>query len=609
MKKLLAALVALVAINASAYDVTNTVTIVSNIYNRISEEHWITNNIKNTHSNYYYTNNVYTVSNVTLLVSQTNVHTTATYDMGRSMLSIMSNDVNSAKASIRSTADEAAGSASRASSSASSASSSAASAQNTLNNVNTRGAEIINGMNAKQNWFDQNYGKMITNHNIYVAEDQVARAGVAQNAADIASLEGRVGDNIQQLTTRMGAAEGSISSLQGSVSGLGTRIGAAEGNITTLGTRIGTAEGNITSANGRIDRIESYFNADLTTYSTQVVYKCDSIPEWSFKFDSSVYTMSGGGKVFSLIDESRPSSIGQDRIVDLRWYPVGYNYGIQIDYYVDGSSGYKTLPDFYTFPDVFTVSRYTFRKHAEKFVPSAAGSNVVVRAVSLFGDSWNPKKSEGEMLAETIDGRTADLNRRVEALEDDDTDLPEAIGMYTRHRPSVTYSYYYTYGGNKLLYRVKVYTDKATVVSSSGTSTTYGYDFEVLYKDSSLGNMGEVSYVQKIIYPADPASNEIVTRLYRNGWSLYKLRGFTDDIHDLKGGASVGDRLVCYSNTLGYFVMQLDAVDSSQAKELQYYVSADFNVYDANGSKIGRVMRDTDWSALSNWVERVFQKK
>ena len=86
------------------------------------------------------------------------------------------------------TADEAAGSASRASSSASSASSSAASAQNTLNNVNTRGAEIINGMNAKQAWFDQNYGKMITNHNIYVAEDQVARAGVAQNAERISDL-------------------------------------------------------------------------------------------------------------------------------------------------------------------------------------------------------------------------------------------------------------------------------------------------------------------------------------------------------------------------------------------------------------------------------------
>lgn len=163
MKKLLAALVALVAINASAYDVTNTVTIVSNIYNRISEEHWITNNIKNTHTNYHYTNNVYTVSNVTLLVSQTNVNTTATYDMGRSMLSIMSNDVNSAKASIRSTADEAAGSASRASASASSASSSAASAQNTLNNVNTRGSEIINAMNSKQEWFDENYGKLITN--------------------------------------------------------------------------------------------------------------------------------------------------------------------------------------------------------------------------------------------------------------------------------------------------------------------------------------------------------------------------------------------------------------------------------------------------------------
>lgn len=205
MKKLLAALVALVAINASAYDVTNTVTIVSNIYNRISEEHWITNNIKNTHTNYHYTNNFYTVSNVTLLVSQTNVHTTATYDMGRSMLSIMSNDVNSAKASIRSTADEAAGSASNASYSASSAISSAASAQNTLNNVNTRGAEIINAMNSKQEWFDENYGKMITNTNISVTtniynnEDTFARASIS-------NLDQKVDwkDHIIKITSRNG---------------------------------------------------------------------------------------------------------------------------------------------------------------------------------------------------------------------------------------------------------------------------------------------------------------------------------------------------------------------------------------------------------------------
>lgn len=610
MKKLLAALVALVAINASAYDVTNTVTIVSNIYNRISEEHWITNNIKNTHSNYYYTNNVYTVSNVTLLVSQTNVHTTATYDMGRSMLSIMSNDVNSAKASIRSTADEAAGSASRASSSASSASSSAASAQNTLNNVNTRGAEIINGMNAKQNWFDQNYGKMITNHNIYVAEDQVARAGVAQNAADIASLEGRVGDNIQQLTTRMGTAETNIGNLNTSVSGLSSRIGAAEGNITTLGTRIGTAEGNITSANGRIDKIESYFNADLTEYSTQVVYKCDSVPEWSFRLDSKLYTMSVGTKYLTILDQTRPSSIGTAEILSFAWHPLGYNYGTEVGLYISGTTYHASIHEFFTFPDVFTVQQYTFRKYSEKFIPSAACSNLVVKAVSLFGDSWNPKKTDKEMLSDTIDKETADLERRVEALESDHTDMPESIGMYTRHRPSVTYSYYYTYGGSKLLYTIKIYTDRVSVVESDAESTTYAYDYSILYYDSSIGSRDGI-YVYKKIYNNTPALNEIITRIWRNGaYSFYKLRAqYTSDIHDLVGGASIGERLVCYSNTAGYFVMFLDAVDSSQAKELQYYISADFNVYNANGSKIGRVMRDTDWSALSNWVERVFQKK
>ena len=40
-----------------------------------------------------------------------------------------------------------------------------------------------------------------------------------------------------------------------------------------------------------------------------------------------------------------------------------------------------------------------------------------------------------------------------------------------------------------------------------------------------------------------------------------------------------------------------------------YYISSDYNIYNVSGVKIGRLMRDSDWNALSNWCERVFQKK
>ena len=614
-KSILAIAIVLAALTVKADVITNYVYVVSNIFNNVYTENVITQKVKNTHYNYYFTNYVSVVTNVFQTTFKTNIEVNVIFDNFEPWVNAASN----AAANASSLASAAAAKATAAASSASSASSAASRAAASAASASAAASDGLARINERINWFDQHSGETITQNNyyfttnLYFAEDSVARSGVAENASAIASLEGRVGNNIETLQDQLATANGRIDSNASAIASLEGRVGnnieALQGQLATANGRIDSNAGAISSLEGRVGSVEACFNLDLITYSTQVVYRCDSIPDWSFRLDSSVYTMSGDRISLTLLDQNRPSSVGSDEILGFIWFPRNYNYGVQISYYVNGSANYVTSPDYYSFPEVFTVQKYTFRKHTEKFVPSAAGSNVVVRAVSLFGDKWNPKKSEGEMLADTIDGRTADLNRRVEALESEDTDLPEAIGMYSRHRPSVTYSYYYTYGGNKLLYRVKVFTDKVTVVSSDDSSTTYGYDFEVLYKDSSIGNMAEVSYVHKIIYPNDPASNELVTRLYRSGWSMYKLRGFTDDIHDLKGGASVGDRLVCYSNSLGYFVMQLDAVDLRQDKELQYYVSADFNVYDANGSKIGRVMRDTDWTSLSNWVESVFQKK
>ena len=620
MKKLLAALVALVAINASAYDVTNTVTIVSNIYNRISEEHWITNNIKNTHTNYHYTNNVYTVSNVTLLVSQTNVHTTATYDMGRSMLSIMSNDVNSAKASIRSTADEAAGSASRASSSASSASSSAASAQNTLNNVNTRGAEIINGMNAKQAWFDQNYGKMITNHNIYVAEDQVARAGVAQNAADIASLEGRVGDNIQQLTTRMGTAETNIGNLNTSVSGLSSRIGAAEGNIQALKSSV-TSVANlatnnqtaISAANGRIDDLDVILNCDVVPIVTQVVYRCTTIPAWTFRVRTDRFTMRGEEKCFEILDQ-----VGMERnnrVSSYNWCPASWSYRTRIETIANGGGhGEVTYSLANDFLHEFTVVMhqlaadvyYSFEEIGRTFEPTDLGKKVPVRKADLFAGYWKPAESDFSNLTGVVKVATSDVRSRLDDVEARLDVRATEIANYSVSRSYVVWSFYYTYNGSLMVVKLKIYTDSPRLVSSDATSKTYEYDYEVVQSGSSLGWM---DYVRKKCVTSAGNDSEVTVRLYESarGYSNLVCDGFSEGVSDFTGTHSVGSTVVTKSNR--YYKYVFNEKMDDQTRTLVWTVNADLNIYDPNGTKIGRLMRDTDWSALSNWVERVFQKK
>lgn len=155
MKKLIVLLVALAAINASAYDVTNTVTIISNIYNRISEDRWITNNVKNTHVNYYFTNNVYTVSNVTLLVSQQTFKTNTTVSLDVSQQAI---------ADARAQANRAAYLATNAYEYANMAADESGNAQGYSMSARDYRDEIV----SRQQWFDDNFGKMVTNIDVVV---------------------------------------------------------------------------------------------------------------------------------------------------------------------------------------------------------------------------------------------------------------------------------------------------------------------------------------------------------------------------------------------------------------------------------------------------------
>lgn len=163
MKKLIL-LVALFASAALRADVvTNWVYVVSNIFNNIYSESVVTQKIKSTHYDYYYTNHVSTVSNVYLTTWQTNMSVTC--DIGQQFLLAASNEANRASSfvgAVSNLADSAASSASTAAGSASSASASAASAANSRTQAASECAAALGQINARINWFDQHSGETIT---------------------------------------------------------------------------------------------------------------------------------------------------------------------------------------------------------------------------------------------------------------------------------------------------------------------------------------------------------------------------------------------------------------------------------------------------------------
>lgn len=162
MKKLaVLALLSFSSLLASADTITNYVYVVSNLYFR--EVHEITNNVKNTHYNYYFTNNVSTIQNVYQVTYKTNV--TYNVDVSNEAIARASSEADRAEraatnalssvTAAAASATAAGRSASQASSSASSAATSAANAANAANNG-------INTINARINWFDQHSGERIT---------------------------------------------------------------------------------------------------------------------------------------------------------------------------------------------------------------------------------------------------------------------------------------------------------------------------------------------------------------------------------------------------------------------------------------------------------------
>ena len=161
MRNCLSVLFAVLLFESPGFEITNYVYVVSNIYTR--SVHEVTNNVKNTHFNYYFTNNVYTVTNVTTVFYSTNL--TTNVDIGESYLAAASGLAGQAgefAESARSHAESAADSAGAASGSERSAKTYYDSTVSVRNSAASECAEALNRINERINWFDRHSGETIT---------------------------------------------------------------------------------------------------------------------------------------------------------------------------------------------------------------------------------------------------------------------------------------------------------------------------------------------------------------------------------------------------------------------------------------------------------------
>lgn len=157
MKKLnLCIAVVLCGLSVRASVVTNWVYVVSNIFNNIYSESVVTQKIKSTHYDYYYTNYVSVVTNVYQTTWRTNMSVNC--DIGQQFLLATSNEANRASSFVGAVSNLATSAASSASTASTAASSAAASASS----ASSAAANGLSQINARIAWFDQHSGETIT---------------------------------------------------------------------------------------------------------------------------------------------------------------------------------------------------------------------------------------------------------------------------------------------------------------------------------------------------------------------------------------------------------------------------------------------------------------
>lgn len=161
-KAIIVCAVVAAALVCRAFEITNYVYVVSNLYFREVRE--ITNNVKNTHYNYYYTNNVTTVTNIYSVTYKTNV--SVNVDVSQAAIDA----ANEARLSTFASASAVSNMVDNVEAFAISARQSKEAAQGYVSTVQSAGSSALSQINSRISYFEQNANARITvvNSNVTV---------------------------------------------------------------------------------------------------------------------------------------------------------------------------------------------------------------------------------------------------------------------------------------------------------------------------------------------------------------------------------------------------------------------------------------------------------
>ena len=593
MKAVACAAALVCGLYAEASVITNWVYVVTNVYTR--EVVVITNKVKNTHTNYYYTNHVSTVSNHYDVTYKTNVNTTLNYDVSQMAIGIVSNHAERALyLSLRAGdhADSASNSA-LASQSYSIASSNEAeraksfadqahgqvqpiidegtrqlnrvsaeglaqvdrvnmAGSGRVADVNRAGASAVQSINERQSWMEENFGKMVTNVNVSVSTN------INVNAQDYSFTYTNVeGTAFDYVTVHPYGANGGATVAARSPSAYSTVKIRAWPRPRASGT------------NRYWDFSPAYIDYDENGMRLQ--YLPDSVNP--IPYDAGTGSYPNGvivpeylywqsGYVYLKVRVFEDGNVVAWCLTRYKWdnWPSTLGYGEDSGYWMTlvSRSGYGTSAMGNNLSALYSLTRTASSNTPIEFPMTPSPSYGTIIGWMKSGDEGRPDPSDKIILYKKSRRYIYTVTTKWENVFNEisyDVDISPDI-VYRQENSKIVYS------------------DGAPLVYAEKSSDEWILVFEFTTSRCTIPMGDDISQFPSL-------NSEIVT--------------FTDEIMG-----------TTYRNNKRIVTFNRSYVSEPKAFRI---ISSDFNVYDANSNIVDRVVLGSELLNVSNWVERVFQKK
>ena len=564
MKKTIASICILAGVLGVRADViTNYVYTVSNIFHNVYFENVVTQKVKSSHTDYFYTNYVSVVTNVYQTTFRTNM--SVNVDVSQRYV----NEAANAASNALSFAAESAVSATAAGSSASAASASADQAAASAVSASSAASQGLQRINERINWFDQHSGETITMVNINT------NVNINVDAQDYSYA----------YTNNVGVVFDYVVVHPFGVNGGATVLPRSKSSYSTVSIRAWPR----TWKSGKAvywDFSPAYIDYDengmrlqyLPDSATPILYhdangnhpNGEIVPECFYWQSGYIYfnvrVWEGGVVVGSC----------KTRYKWDNWpTPIGYgsNNGTAMSLVSKQSYGDVNMGN--------TLAYFLSLTRTET-------TNVPIE----FPLNVNPS---GEAIVRWMSTGVSNssMNDRLNELNGKIDDLTNAVGFASTDRIN-----FYKAA------RKYVYT-RVTTTEGIGGEITFDY---VISPDIVVSsNDTKVVYYER---------NDFSIYAEKTGdrWDLVFPMSY--GIHKIDMGESPDNFPTSSSNVITYtgaLGVETGRIVFNRAylsgPELAYFISSDFNVYDARSNVIDRLVRESQLSSLSNWVENVFQKK